>query len=221
MNSILLGLLVAVFAYLLGSIPFAIVFSKLFKLQDPRTYGSGNPGATNVLRSGHKGAAALTLLFDAFKGWLAVYIARYILITRDFDMEWIAFAAIMVFAGHVYPLFTRFKGGKGVATAVGVLLLMNPLIAMVAILIWLFTAIVFHYSSLAAIVAAIASPICYLVLSIWTGTWVPQYFVALLIITSWLIYNHKQNIRNLRNGTESKIGQKSLKPVLNPNEVEP
>ena len=133
-------------AYLLGSISFAVVMSRAFGLEDPRTYGSGNPGATNVLRSGNKWAAGLTLLGDAAKGWLAVWGAAHL----NASVSVQALVALAVFLGHLYPVFLRFKGGKGVATAFGVMLAIQPLLALATCLTWLFVAKVFKYSSLAA-----------------------------------------------------------------------
>ncbi|MDR0480606.1 MAG: glycerol-3-phosphate 1-O-acyltransferase PlsY, partial [Gallionellaceae bacterium] len=151
---LLLVLLFVVGAYLLGSIPFAVLTSKAFGLADPRTYGSGNPGATNVLRSGKKMAAALTLLGDAAKGWLAGWLARHYLGGADA----VALVAIAVFLGHVFPIFLRFKGGKGVATALGVLLGLDVWVGLLVLATWLVVALVSRYSSLSALVAAVAAP---------------------------------------------------------------
>ena len=132
-------------AYLIGSIPFAVVVSKLFGLADPRSYGSGNPGATNVLRTGNKAAALLTLVGDAAKGWFAVWLAQALVQ----DPTTIACVTLAVFLGHLYPLFLGFKGGKGVATAFGILIAVQPLMALVTAIAWLGTAVIFRYSSLA------------------------------------------------------------------------
>ena len=188
-------------AYLLGSISFAVITSKLFGLADPRTYGSGNPGATNVLRSGKKAAAALTLLGDAAKGWLAVFIAiRYSLPGEQYLMLPAA-VAIAVFVGHLYPVFLRFKGGKGVATALGVLLALNLMVGLGGLATWLIMAFMFRYSSLAALTAAVATPIYAFLLGL-PHDWV----LASGIMSLLLIWRHKGNIQNLLAGKESKIG---------------
>jgi glycerol-3-phosphate acyltransferase PlsY len=190
-------------AYLLGSVSFAVITSKLFGLDDPRTYGSGNPGATNVLRSGKKAAAALTLLGDAAKGWLAVFIAiRYSLPGEQYLMLPAA-VAIAVFVGHLYPVFLRFKGGKGVATALGVLLALNLMVGLSGLVTWLIMAFMFRYSSLAALTAAVATPIYAFLLGL------PHYWVlASGIMSLLLILRHKKNIGKLLAGQESKIGSK-------------
>jgi len=198
----LIALLVA--AYLLGSIPFAIVTSKLFGLEDPRRYGSGNPGATNVLRSGNKGAAALTLIGDCLKGWLAVWAATRL----GFDPTEAAFAGLAAFLGHVFTIFLRFNGGKGVATALGVLAGVDGQVAIVCALVWLAVAFTTRYSSAAALSAAVAAPIAGLV---FLG---PQTSVlALLLMAILLIWRHAANIRRLMAGTEGKIGG-SKKPKI-------
>ncbi|MFY9260592.1 MAG: glycerol-3-phosphate 1-O-acyltransferase PlsY [Gallionella sp.] len=189
-----------IFAYLLGSISFAIIASKLFNLPDPRTYGSGNPGATNVLRSGKKAAAVLTLVGDAAKGWLAVFLALYYAPT---DNLLIAIVTLAVFLGHLYPVFLRFQGGKGVATALGVLLALNLWVGLGALCTWIVVAAAFRLSSLAALVAAIAAPI-YLILLGAPREWL----VASAVMSLLLIYRHKSNIENLMRGKEGKIGQK-------------
>ena len=186
-------------AYLLGSVSFAVITSKLFKLPDPRTYGSGNPGATNVLRSGKKAAAALTLLGDAAKGWLAVFMA----IQFELSAVQVAVIALAVFIGHLYPVFLDFKGGKGVATALGVLLALNAWMGLAALATWLFMAVVFRYSSLSALTAAIGAPVYAVLLGL------PQEWVwASGILSLLLIMRHRGNIQNLLAGTESKIGSK-------------
>ncbi|MEO6975215.1 MAG: glycerol-3-phosphate 1-O-acyltransferase PlsY [Gallionella sp.] len=191
-------------AYLLGSISFAVITSKLFGLADPRTYGSCNPGATNVLRSGKKAAAALTLLGDAAKGWLAVFLAiRYSLPGEQFIMLPAA-VAIAVFIGHLFPVFLRFKGGKGVATALGVLLAFNLLLGLGGLATWLFMAIVLRYSSLAALTAAVATPIYALLLGL-PKEWV----LASGIMSLLLIWRHKSNIQNLLAGKEAKVGSRN------------
>ncbi len=190
-------LLLLLAAYLLGSIPFAIVTSKLFGLQDPRHYGSGNPGATNVLRSGSKAAAALTLLGDSLKGWLAVWAAGEL----GFDIGQAALAGLAAFLGHVFTVFLRFNGGKGVATALGVLAGVDGRIAIFCAVIWLMIAYTSRYSSVAALSAAVAAPLAGL---LFLG---PQPAVAALAaMAAVLIWRHKANIVRLRAGTEGKIG---------------
>lgn len=190
-------LLLLLAAYLLGSIPFAIVTSKLFGLQDPRRYGSGNPGTTNVLRSGSKVAAALTLLGDSLKGWLAVWAAGEL----GFGIDQAALAGLAAFLGHVFSVFLRFNGGKGVATALGVLAGVDGRIAIFCAVIWLMIAYTSRYSSVAALSAAVAAPLAGL---LFLG---PQPAVAALaVMAAVLIWRHKTNIVRLRAGTEGKIG---------------
>ena len=191
-------------AYLIGSVPFAVVVSKLFGLQDPRSYGSGNPGATNVLRSGNKAAAALTLIGDAAKGWLAVWIA----IRIGASPVVVALAALAVFLGHLYPLFLGFKGGKGVATALGVLLAIQPWLGAATALTWLLVALFMRYSSLAAIAAAVFAPFYYLLGGnlVWQAE--KPIAVAIFAIALTLIYRHRANIGRLLKGTEPRIGKK-------------
>ncbi len=196
----LLGMLLT--AYLIGSVSFAVVFSKLFGLQDPRTYGSGNPGATNVLRSGNKAAAALTLIGDAAKGWFAVWMAQRL----ELSPLVIACVAIAVFIGHLYPIFLRFKGGKGVATAFGVMLAVQPLLALAATATWVIIAVFFRFSSLAALTCAVFAPFYYFFggMLVWQAHL--PIGVALITIAIFLLYRHKANIQRLLNGTEPRIG---------------
>jgi glycerol-3-phosphate acyltransferase PlsY len=191
--------LLLIAAYLIGSLPFAIITSKLFGLADPRHYGSGNPGATNVLRSGHKGAAALTLLGDCAKGWVVVFIAQQL----GFSLLVSACAGVVAFLGHVFSIFLRGKGGKGVATALGVLLGIHPGLALIVLLTWLGVAFVSRYSSLAALSAATMAPIAGGLL---LGDM--RLVLVLLIMTVILFWRHADNIRRLINGSESKIGSK-------------
>ncbi len=190
-------------AYLIGSLPFAVIVSKLMGLADPRTFGSKNPGATNVLRSGNKLAAVLTLLGDGAKGWLAVFLAQQLGPQYGLADPETAMVALAVLAGHLWPLFLGFKGGKGVATAVGILLAFSPWLALAAAATWLLVALVTRYSSLAAIIAAVLAPV-------YAWFLVPSqvYFGACLIIALLLLRRHKQNIINLVSGQESKIGAK-------------
>jgi len=200
----MLTLVFIVAAYLLGSISFAVVTSKVFGIADPRTYGSGNPGATNVLRSGKKAAAALTLLGDAAKGWLAVALAMHFASHDAQGVLLVALVFLAVFLGHVFPVFLKFKGGKGVATALGVLLALNIWLGLAALATWLVIALVFRLSSLAALMAALGAPICAMVLGL-PGVWV----LATAIMSMLLIWRHKSNIQNLMTGKESRIGKKA------------
>ena len=195
-----------VLAYLIGSVPFAVVVSRLMGLQDPRTYGSRNPGATNVLRTGNKAAAALTLAGDAAKGWFAVWLAQYLAGDLGLTSRAIALVALAVFLGHLYPVFLRFAGGKGVATALGVLLALQPLLALAVVATWLAVAVFLRYSSLAAIVAALFAPVYYVFGSgvAWYAS--PPLGVAIGVISLLLIYRHRANIARLVQGTESRIG---------------
>ncbi|MEK6685575.1 MAG: glycerol-3-phosphate 1-O-acyltransferase PlsY [Pseudomonadota bacterium] len=191
-------------AYLLGSVSFAVVSSWIFRLPDPRTYGSKNPGATNVLRSGKKAAAILTLLGDAGKGWLAVVLAQYYAPLWGVGDEGIAAVALAVFLGHVFPVFLRFQGGKGVATAVGVLLGLNLWIGLMAIATWLLAAVIGRISSLSALVAAILAPIYAVgILGF------EESALAVLLMSLVLIWRHQSNIVNLMAGKEARIGEKS------------
>lgn len=187
-------------AYLIGSVPFAVVVSKAFGLNDPRNYGSGNPGATNVLRSGNKAAAALTLVGDAAKGLIAVWVMRQF--GSDAPSA-VALAGIAAFIGHIFPVFLGFKGGKGVATAVGVLGAFSGWLALASALTWLIIAITTRYSSLAALVAAIAAPaFAHVLLNS------PAMTAACLVMAAMLLWRHADNIKRLLAGTESRIGKK-------------
>lgn len=192
-----------VLAYLLGSISFAVLMSKLFRLADPRTYGSKNPGATNVLRSGNKLAAVLTLLGDCAKGWLAVWLALRFDEQFSLGEAGIALIALAVFLGHLWPVFLRFAGGKGVATALGVLLGLNPILGLATLVTWSVVAYAFRYSSLAALVSAIFAPFYYGLLF---GSDIKLF--AVLIMSGLLIYRHHKNIGNLLTGKESRLGSK-------------
>jgi glycerol-3-phosphate acyltransferase PlsY len=194
-------------AYLIGSISFAVVVSKLMRLPDPHSYGSGNPGATNVLRTGNKRAAVLTLLGDALKGFLAVMIARFVLgeaALANGTGNWILCGVVIaVFLGHLYPLFHGFKGGKGVATACGILFGINLILGLATLATWLIVAFFLRYSSLAALAAAVFGPVYFVFLF----GFQPM-TIALSIVCALLIWRHRSNIRNLMNGTETRIGQK-------------
>jgi glycerol-3-phosphate acyltransferase PlsY len=194
-------------AYLIGSISFAVVVSKCMRLPDPYSYGSGNPGATNVLRTGNKRAAVFTLLGDALKGWLAVVIARFVIgeaALADGTGAWILCGVVIaVFLGHLYPLFHGFKGGKGVATACGILFGINLILGLATLATWVIVAFFLRYSSLAALAAAVFGPIYFVFLF----GFQPM-TIALSIVCALLIWRHRSNIRNLMNGTEARIGQK-------------
>ena len=191
-------------AYLIGSVPFAVVVSKFMGLQDPRSYGSKNPGATNVLRTGNKTAAALTLLGDAAKGWFAVWLAGKI--APGIPAGALAAVALAAFLGHLYPIFLGFKGGKGVATALGVLVAIQPWLAVATAATWLIIAVFFRYSSLASLVAAFFAPVYYVFGSGLAWHAQPAMGVALAIIGILLFYRHRANITRLLQGTESRIG---------------
>jgi len=188
-------------AYLIGSLSFAVIVSRLMGLDDPRSYGSGNPGATNVLRSGNKKAAAATLFFDAVKGLVPVLLVMQWGSPYGLEEEAAAWVGLAAFLGHVWPVFFGFKGGKGVATALGVLLGLSPWLGLATMATWLLVAYFFRYSSLAALVAAVFAPF-YQAL-IWKPSMVT---LALVIMTGLLLWRHSSNIRKLLNGTESKIG---------------
>lgn len=189
----------ALLGYILGSLPFAVVVSKAFGLADPRSFGSGNPGATNVLRSGNKLAALLTLLGDALKGWLAVVVA----VQLGADSAGVAAAGLAAFLGHVFSVFLKFRGGKGVATAFGVLTGFHPVFGLAAAGTWLVVALATRYSSLAAIFAAIEAPFL---------TWIfsnqPELTAAVAVMSALLVFRHKGNILRLVTGAEQRIGAK-------------
>lgn len=188
-------------AYLLGSIAFGILVSKLFGLPDPRTVGSGNPGATNVLRSGKKAAAALTLLGDAFKGWFPVWLAMQ----SGMVMWVVAAVGLAVFFGHLYPIYHGFKGGKGVATALGVMLAIDPLIGLAALVTWAVVFAATRISSLSAIVAALLAPVFAWFLLSYSYK---NYVITILVMSLMLIWRHKSNIQKLLAGTEQGFGKK-------------
>jgi len=191
-------------AYLIGSISFAVVASRAFGLSDPRTYGSKNPGATNVLRSGSKKAAIATLVGDCAKGWLAVWLAIHFSEQFDFGDGTVALVAIAVFLGHLWPVFFRFVGGKGVATALGVLLGLNPWLGLATLVTWVVVAYAFRYSSLAALVAAVFAPFYYGLLF---GA--DEKLFAVIVMSALLLWRHSGNITNLIAGKEPRIGSKS------------
>ena len=188
-------------AYLIGSLPFAVIVSRGMGLADPRTYGSGNPGATNVLRSGSRSAAVLTLLGDGFKGWLAVWLALRFGPQHGVANFGAALVAVAVVLGHLYPIFLRFRGGKGVATAAGVIIALNPWLALATAVTWVIVAVFFRYSSLASIAAAVFAPFYSAF-----GWGFDARFVALVVIAGFTVYRHRVNIRHLAAGTERRIG---------------
>jgi glycerol-3-phosphate acyltransferase PlsY len=200
----ILPLLAALAAYLVGSLSFAVIVSRLMGLKDPRSYGSGNPGATNVLRSGSKAAAILTLLLDALKGYVPVALAVHFGPRYGLGAGTVALVALGAFLGHLWPVFFRFKGGKGVATAGGALLGIDPLLGMATLATWLIIAAFFRYSSLASLVAAAFAPFWQLL----TEGFGPI-ALALLVIGLLLVWRHSGNIRKLLAGKESRIGQKA------------
>jgi glycerol-3-phosphate acyltransferase PlsY len=194
-------------AYLIGSVSFAVVVSKCMRLPDPHSYGSGNPGATNVLRTGNKRAAVLTLLGDALKGFVAVVLARMILGEESLSSSlnsWILCGVVVaVFLGHLFPIFHGFKGGKGVATACGILFGINWILGLATLATWIIVAKFMRYSSLAALAAAVFGPIYFVFLFGFHPMG-----IALLIVCALLIWRHRSNIHNLMNGKESRIGSK-------------
>ena len=200
----IVDILVVVLAYLLGSLSFAVIVSKAMGMADPRSYGSGNPGATNVLRSGKKIAAILTLLGDALKGLVAVLLAKYFLDAGSITEATVAWVALAVLIGHMWPVFFGFKGGKGVATAVGVLFALSWPVALICTLVWLVMAFGLKISSLAALTATVLSPVL-----AWVFIDETSWCWAVLIIAILVLYRHKSNIQNLLSGKETKIGGSS------------
>ncbi|MBV8122629.1 MAG: glycerol-3-phosphate 1-O-acyltransferase PlsY [Paucibacter sp.] len=204
LQDILYPLLAAVAAYLVGSLSFAVIVSRMMGLSDPRSYGSGNPGATNVLRSGNKKAAILTLLFDALKGYVPVLLVTLFGERLGLFEGSTALVGLAAFLGHLWPVFFKFEGGKGVATAAGVLLALNPLLGAATLLTWLIVAYFTRYSSLAALVAAVFAPFYQML--IWDGGPVALCSGVMGLL---LIWRHSANIKKLLNGTEGRIGQKT------------
>ena len=200
--------LATVAAYLIGSLSFAVIVSSAMGLNDPRSYGSKNPGATNVLRSGNKLAAVLTLLLDAFKGWLPVALVQTWGAEYGLDAGTVALVGLAAFLGHLYPVFFRFVGGKGVATAMGVVLAVNPVLGLATGVTWLLIAYFFRYSSLAALVSAVFVPVYYLMADgvFWRAD--NRIALALVVVSGLLIWRHAENLSRLVKGTESKIGKK-------------
>ncbi|HSS46470.1 MAG TPA: glycerol-3-phosphate 1-O-acyltransferase PlsY, partial [Burkholderiales bacterium] len=204
----MLTIVIVMGAYLLGSVSFAVLTSQLFHLPDPRSYGSKNPGATNVLRTGKKAAAALTLLGDTAKGWLAVWLAKSIAPQYGLSQEVIVAAALAVFLGHLYSIFLRFQGGKGVSTALGVLLALDVWLGLATLATWIMVFVISRISSLSALTAAALMPLYSLYVF-----GLSNITLAVLSISLLLIWRHKSNIKNLIAGTESdfkKSGQRRL-----------
>jgi glycerol-3-phosphate acyltransferase PlsY len=204
MHDTLYTLAAALLGYLVGSLSFAVIISRAMGLSDPRSYGSGNPGATNVLRSGNKAAAILTLAFDALKGYVPVLLVLLYGAPYGLREGAAALVGLAAFLGHLWPVFFRFQGGKGVATAAGVLLAINPLLGAATLATWLIIAYFSRYSSLASIVSAAFAPFYQML--IWDGGPVA---LAIAVMGLLLIWRHEGNIRKLLNGTESKLGQKA------------
>jgi glycerol-3-phosphate acyltransferase PlsY len=201
-------LIATLVAYLIGSLSFAVIVSRLMGLSDPRSYGSKNPGATNVLRSGNKAAAVITLLLDALKGWLPVVLVQQYGAAYGLGDATLALVGLAAFLGHLYPVFFRFQGGKGVATAAGVLLAFEPWLGGATLLTWVLIAVFFRYSSLASMVAAVFAPAFYLM-----GNGVAWYMaqpvlLAIAVMGVLLLWRHRENINRLLAGKESKLGAK-------------
>ena len=208
MSSYIPSLFAIVLSYLVGSLSFAVIVSKSLGMADPRSYGSKNPGATNVLRSGNKGAALATLLLDALKGWLPVFLIQHFGAGLGLGAGTAAVAGLAAFLGHLYPVFFGFQGGKGVATAAGALVGIEPLLGLATGVTWLIIAVFFRYSSLASIVAAFFAPAYYLIGG--RIAW-PLDLVVLLVLVSislLLVWRHRENIRRLAAGTETRLGSK-------------
>ena len=202
MNLSIFNVFVILGAYLIGSVSFAVVVSKAMRLPDPHSYGSGNPGATNVLRTGNKLAAILTLLGDAAKGYVAVVIAR-VLIGVEIDSWVLPAVAAAAFIGHLFPVFHGFKGGKGVATALGILLAIDWVLGLTTLSTWLIVAVFLRYSSLAALVSAVFAPIYFMFLF-----GVQPMAIGIALMSALLIWRHKANIQKLLKGEEGRIGSK-------------
>lgn len=200
--------LAAVASYLLGSLSFAVIVSRFMGLNDPRTYGSKNPGATNVLRSGSKKAAVVTLLLDAVKGWLPVALVQWYGEPYGLQAGTLALVGLGAFLGHLYPVFFRFQGGKGVATAAGVLMGVHWALGLATLLTWAIIAVFFRYSSLAALVAAVFAPVYYIFGDGLAWRMEGEVLFAVSLMSLLLIYRHAENISRLVRGTESRLGQK-------------
>lgn len=201
-------LLAAVAAYLVGSLSFAVIVTRFMGLNDPRTYGSKNPGATNVLRSGSKAAAIITLLLDCMKGWLPVALVMWFGEPYGLNDGTVALVGLAAFLGHLWPVFFRFEGGKGVATALGVLLGISVWLGLATAATWLIIAVFFRYSSLASLVAAVFAPVYYLLVDgvVWYAE--ATIAVSIVVMSALLVWRHKENILRLIAGKESRLGSK-------------
>ncbi len=209
-------LLLALGAYLIGSLSFAVIVSRLMGLDDPRTYGSQNPGATNVLRSGNKQAAIATLLFDALKGYAPVLLVKLFGPQFGLDDRAVALVALSAFIGHLWPVFFGFKGGKGVATAAGVLFGVEPVLGAATVGTWLIVAFFFRYSSLAALAASVFAPGYYVFGDKIAWQTSEAELLAVMVMSALLLFRHKDNIARLVAGQESKIGAKKEAPPSEP-----
>ena len=207
----LYSVLAVLAAYLIGSLSFAVIVSRAMGLRDPRSYGSGNPGATNVLRSGSKAAAVLTLVLDALKGFVPVLLADRFGAPFGIGDGVVALVGLAAFVGHLWPVLFRFRGGKGVATAAGVLLALNPWLGLATLGTWVIIAAFFRYSSLASIVSAAFAPFYQLL--IWGGG---PAAVAITVMSLLLVWRHSANIAKLLKGTESRLGAKPAAPHAKP-----
>jgi glycerol-3-phosphate acyltransferase PlsY len=208
LNSVLYPLLATVAAYLIGSLSFAVIVSRVMGLNDPRTYGSKNPGATNVLRSGSKAAAVVTLLLDALKGWFPVVAIKWWGQPYGLEEGAMALAGMAAFLGHLYPVFFRFVGGKGVATALGVIVATSGWLGLAVGLTWLIIAYFFRYSSLASLVAAVFAPVYYALGDGVAWGMDKSLLLSTALMSLMLIWRHAENISRLVKGTESKLGKK-------------
>ena len=207
--SALYPLFAALAAYLVGSLSFAVIVSRLMGLADPRSYGSGNPGATNVLRSGRKSAAIVTLLLDAAKGWLPVALVRWYGARWGLGEGTLALVALAAFVGHLYPVFFRFQGGKGVATALGVLLGVSGWLALVALAVFAAVLALTRYVSAASVAAALLAPAAYILGDGTLWMMAPPVLLALAVMSGLLLWRHRANLDRLFRGTESKLGAKA------------
>jgi len=206
-------LLLAVGGYLMGSLSFAVIVSRVMGLDDPRTYGSQNPGATNVLRSGNKKAAIATLLFDALKGYFPVLLVKLYGPGFGMDDRAVALVAISAFIGHLWPVFFAFKGGKGVATAAGILFGVEPLLGLATMGTWVIVAFFFRYSSLAALAASLFAPAYYLFGDQLAWQTSQTELLAVAVMSALLLMRHKDNIARLVSGQETKIGANKNAPA--------
>lgn len=206
MNAVVLSFLAVVAAYLVGSLSFAVIVSRMMGLADPRSYGSKNPGATNVLRSGSRAAAVVTLLLDAAKGWLPVLLARTFGPAHGLGEGTVALVALAAFAGHLWPVFFGFKGGKGVATAMGVLLGISGWLALATLATWLIIVAFFRWVSLASLVAAAFAPFFYLLAAGVVWEMHPGIALAIAAMAGLLAWRHAANIQRLLQGKEPKLG---------------